>query len=103
MRDRIHDVAAFDAGGALGPARKYLFGDGGAGTFDAWTVAVRRYGNGPVKAEPSWYFNSWSRTRARPRAPLPETPIPWGGVAGFDGKPCCWPPSDPWPCPYAGH
>src|SRR5260370_15737274 len=33
VRDRIRDVAAFDAGGPHDPESNYLFGEGGAGTF----------------------------------------------------------------------
>src|SRR5205807_10439615 len=45
VRDRIHDVHAFDAGGPLDPESNYLFGEGGAGTFSDGKVTCR--GSGP--------------------------------------------------------
>jgi len=45
VRDRIHDVSAFDAGGPLDPESNYLFGEGGAGTFSDGKLTCR--GTGP--------------------------------------------------------
>jgi uncharacterized FAD-dependent dehydrogenase len=45
VRERIHDVHAFDAGGALNPESNYLFGEGGAGTFSDGKLTCR--GSGP--------------------------------------------------------
>lgn len=45
VRDRIHDVRAFDAGGAFHPESNYLFGEGGAGTFSDGKLTFR--GSGP--------------------------------------------------------
>lgn len=45
VRDRIHDVQAFDAGGAHDPESNYLFGEGGAGTFSDGKLTCR--GSGP--------------------------------------------------------
>jgi uncharacterized FAD-dependent dehydrogenase len=45
VRDRIHDVRAFDAGGPLDPESNYLFGEGGAGTFSDGKLTFR--GSGP--------------------------------------------------------
>jgi uncharacterized FAD-dependent dehydrogenase len=45
VRDRIHDVHAFDAGGPLNPESNYLFGEGGAGTFSDGKLTCR--GSGP--------------------------------------------------------
>jgi uncharacterized FAD-dependent dehydrogenase len=45
VRDRIHDVHAFDAGGPLNPESNYLFGEGGAGTFSDGKLTSR--GSGP--------------------------------------------------------
>src|SRR5262249_20313480 len=45
VRDRIHDVHAFDAGGPFNPESKYLFGEGGAGTFSDGKLTCR--GSGP--------------------------------------------------------
>ena len=45
VRDRIHDVRAFDAGGPLDPESNYLFGEGGAGTFSDGKLTCR--GSGP--------------------------------------------------------
>jgi uncharacterized FAD-dependent dehydrogenase len=45
VRDRIHDVRAFDAGGPLHPESNYLFGEGGAGTFSDGKLTCR--GSGP--------------------------------------------------------
>jgi uncharacterized FAD-dependent dehydrogenase len=44
VRDRIHDVRAFDAGGALEPESNYLFGEGGAGTFSDGKLTCRSTG-----------------------------------------------------------
>lgn len=45
VRDRIHDVRAFDAGGPFDPQSNYLFGEGGAGTFSDGKLTCR--GSGP--------------------------------------------------------
>ena len=45
VRQRIHDVHAFDAGGPLDPESNYLFGEGGAGTFSDGKLTCR--GTGP--------------------------------------------------------
>jgi uncharacterized protein len=45
VRERIHDVHAFDAGGAFDPDSNYLFGEGGAGTFSDGKLTCR--GSGP--------------------------------------------------------
>src|SRR6266481_7796641 len=45
VRDRIRDVAAFDAGGPHDPESNYLFGEGGAGTFSDGKLTYR--GSGP--------------------------------------------------------
>jgi uncharacterized FAD-dependent dehydrogenase len=45
VRDRIHDVRAFDAGGLHDPESNYLFGEGGAGTFSDGKLTYR--GSGP--------------------------------------------------------
>jgi uncharacterized FAD-dependent dehydrogenase len=44
VRDRIHDVNAFDAGGPLNPESNYLFGEGGAGTFSDGKLTCRSSG-----------------------------------------------------------
>ena len=44
VRDRIHDVQAFDAGGAFDPESNYLFGEGGAGTFSDGKLTCRNTG-----------------------------------------------------------
>ena len=44
VRDRIHDVQAFDAGGAFDPESNYLFGEGGAGTFSDGKLTCRNSG-----------------------------------------------------------
>lgn len=44
VRDRIHDVAAFDTGGPLNPESNYLFGEGGAGTFSDGKLTCRSAG-----------------------------------------------------------
>ncbi|MEY4393296.1 MAG: hypothetical protein RL595_545 [Planctomycetota bacterium] len=45
VRDRIHDVKAFDEGGPFEPDSNYLFGEGGAGTFSDGKLTYR--GSGP--------------------------------------------------------
>lgn len=45
VRDRIRDVAAFDAGGPLDPESNYLFGEGGAGTFSDGKLTCRSSGD----------------------------------------------------------
>lgn len=45
VRQRIHDVHAFDRGGPLHPESNYLFGEGGAGTFSDGKLTCR--GSGP--------------------------------------------------------
>ena len=44
VRERIHDVHAFDAGGPLNPESSYLFGEGGAGTFSDGKLTCRSSG-----------------------------------------------------------
>src|SRR5207244_7233450 len=44
VRERIHDVRVFDAGGPLAPESNYLFGEGGAGTFSDGKLTCRRSG-----------------------------------------------------------
>jgi uncharacterized FAD-dependent dehydrogenase len=44
VRDRIHDVHSFDAGGPLDPESNYLFGEGGAGTFSDGKLTCRSSG-----------------------------------------------------------
>ena len=44
VRDRIHDVRAFDSGGPLDPESNYLFGEGGAGTFSDGKLTCRSSG-----------------------------------------------------------
>jgi len=45
VRQRIHDVAAFDAGGSFEPESNYLFGEGGAGTFSDGKLTCRSSGS----------------------------------------------------------
>jgi len=45
VRERIHDVQGFDAGGKFDPESNYLFGEGGAGTFSDGKLTCR--GSGP--------------------------------------------------------
>lgn len=44
VRERIHDVHAFDRGGPLNPESNYLFGEGGAGTFSDGKLTCRNSG-----------------------------------------------------------
>jgi uncharacterized FAD-dependent dehydrogenase len=44
VRQRIHDVRAFDAGGPFEPESNYLFGEGGAGTFSDGKLTCRSSG-----------------------------------------------------------
>lgn len=44
VRERIHDVRAFDGGGPLDPESNYLFGEGGAGTFSDGKLTYRNSG-----------------------------------------------------------
>jgi uncharacterized FAD-dependent dehydrogenase len=44
VRERIHDVRAFDGGGPLNPESNYLFGEGGAGTFSDGKLTCRSTG-----------------------------------------------------------
>jgi uncharacterized FAD-dependent dehydrogenase len=44
VRQRIHDVRAFDVGGPLDPESNYLFGEGGAGTFSDGKLTYRNSG-----------------------------------------------------------
>jgi uncharacterized FAD-dependent dehydrogenase len=44
VRERIHDVHVFDAGGPLDPESNYLFGEGGAGTFSDGKLTCRSSG-----------------------------------------------------------
>ena len=45
VRERIHDMRAFEAGGPHNPESNYLFGEGGAGTFSDGKLTCR--GSGP--------------------------------------------------------
>jgi hypothetical protein len=45
VRERIHDVNAFESGGPHDPESNYLFGEGGAGTFSDGKLTCR--GSGP--------------------------------------------------------
>ncbi len=44
VRERIHDVNAFDQGGPFHPESNYLFGEGGAGTFSDGKLTCRTSG-----------------------------------------------------------
>src|SRR5581483_5580450 len=44
VRERIHDVRRFDAGGPFEPESNYLFGEGGAGTFSDGKLTCRSTG-----------------------------------------------------------
>lgn len=44
VRDRIHDVKAFDSGGPFHPESNYLFGEGGAGAFSDGKLTCRTSG-----------------------------------------------------------
>jgi uncharacterized FAD-dependent dehydrogenase len=44
VRERIHDVHRFDAGGTFEPESNYLFGEGGAGTFSDGKLTCRSSG-----------------------------------------------------------
>jgi uncharacterized FAD-dependent dehydrogenase len=44
VRERIHDVHRFDAGGPFDPESNYLFGEGGAGTFSDGKLTCRSGG-----------------------------------------------------------
>ncbi len=44
VRERIHDVHKFDAGGPFDPESNYLFGEGGAGTFSDGKLTCRNSG-----------------------------------------------------------
>ena len=44
VRERIHDVRVFDAGGPHDPESNYLFGEGGAGTFSDGKLTCRLSG-----------------------------------------------------------
>ena len=44
VRERIHDVRAFEAGAPLNPESNYLFGEGGAGTFSDGKLTCRNSG-----------------------------------------------------------
>ena len=44
VTERIHDVKAFDDGGAFHPESNYLFGEGGAGTFSDGKLTCRNTG-----------------------------------------------------------
>jgi uncharacterized FAD-dependent dehydrogenase len=44
VRERIHDVRSFDAGGPFDPESNYLFGEGGAGTFSDGKLTCRSTG-----------------------------------------------------------
>lgn len=44
VRERIHDIRRFDAGGPHDPESNYLFGEGGAGTFSDGKLTCRNSG-----------------------------------------------------------
>jgi uncharacterized FAD-dependent dehydrogenase len=44
VRERIHDIRAFDSGGPHNPESNYLFGEGGAGTFSDGKLTCRSSG-----------------------------------------------------------
>lgn len=61
VRDRIHDVAAFDQGGEHNPESNYLFGEGGAGTFSDGKLTYR--GSGP---DVEWVLNLFAQCKGKP-------------------------------------
>jgi uncharacterized FAD-dependent dehydrogenase len=61
VRDRIHDVRAFDAGGAHDPESNYLFGEGGAGTFSDGKLTYR--GSGP---DVQWVLRLLAQCKGKP-------------------------------------
>lgn len=44
VRERVHDIRTFDAGGPHDPESNYLFGEGGAGTFSDGKLTCRSSG-----------------------------------------------------------
>jgi uncharacterized FAD-dependent dehydrogenase len=61
VRDRIHDVRAFDAGGPHNPESNYLFGEGGAGTFSDGKLTYRN--SGP---DVRWVLELLARCKGKP-------------------------------------
>jgi uncharacterized protein len=61
VRDRIHDVRAFDAGGPHDPESNYLFGEGGAGTFSDGKLTYR--GSGP---DVQWVLRLFAACKGKP-------------------------------------
>ena len=61
VRDRIHDVRAFDAGGAHDPESNYLFGEGGAGTFSDGKLTYRGGG-----ADVQWVLRLFAACKGKP-------------------------------------
>lgn len=61
VRDRIHDVRAFDAGGPHNPESNYLFGEGGAGTFSDGKLTYRN--SGP---DVRWVLELFARCKGKP-------------------------------------
>jgi len=61
VRERIHDVRAFDAGGAHDPESNYLFGEGGAGTFSDGKLTYR--GSGP---DVQWVLRLLAQCKGKP-------------------------------------
>jgi uncharacterized FAD-dependent dehydrogenase len=61
VRQRIHDVHAFDAGGPFDPDSNYLFGEGGAGTFSDGKLTCR--GSGP---DVRWVLELFAECKGKP-------------------------------------
>lgn len=61
VRERIHDVRAFDAGGVHDPESNYLFGEGGAGTFSDGKLTYR--GSGP---DVQWVLRLLASCKGKP-------------------------------------
>src|SRR5262249_56442620 len=69
VRDRIHDVRAFDAGGPHNPESNYLFGEGGAGTLNDGKLTYR--GTGPDVRRGVGLF---AECKGKPRSPYDPRP-----------------------------
>jgi uncharacterized protein len=61
VRERIHDVRAFDAGGPHDPESNYLFGEGGAGTFSDGKLTYRGSG-----ADVYWVLRLFAACKGKP-------------------------------------
>ncbi len=61
VRERIHDVRAFDAGGPHDPESNYLFGEGGAGTFSDGKLTYRNHG-----PDVQWVLGLLARCKGKP-------------------------------------